>query len=127
LTDTFRGVRHRSGSASTSACIVTPNPGPLVRGTIAAFHADPDDPVTVAAALAGRMPGTSAGELEALAALGSPGPLFSVPSFVVRSSYVAISPCDDRCYAGEVVIRPDAQGEVAQLSGELFTLRQIAT
>jgi hypothetical protein len=31
FTNTLRGVRHRSGSASTSACIVTPNPGPLVR------------------------------------------------------------------------------------------------
>ena len=96
----------------------------LVDGTIAAFHADPDDPVAVAAALAGRMPGTSAGELETLAALGSPGLLFNAPSFVVRGSYVAINPCDERCYAGEVVIKPDARGEIVQLSGELFTLRR---
>src|SRR5690242_15861357 len=64
----------------------------VVDGTIAAFHADADDPVTVAAVLAGRMPGTSAGEL---AALGSPGPLFSAPSFAVRGAYVAINPCDE--------------------------------
>jgi hypothetical protein len=31
FTNTLRGFRHRSGSDSTSACIVTPNPGPLVR------------------------------------------------------------------------------------------------
>jgi hypothetical protein len=99
----------------------------VVDGTIAAFHADADDPVSVAAALAGRMPGTSAAELEALATLGSPGPLFSPPSFVIRGAYVAINPCDERCYAGEVMIRPDARGGIVQLSGELFTLRRVTT
>jgi len=33
FTNTLRGVRHRSGTASVSACTVTPNPGPLVRGS----------------------------------------------------------------------------------------------
>jgi hypothetical protein len=33
FTKTLRGVRHRNGSSSTSACMVTPNPGPLVRGS----------------------------------------------------------------------------------------------
>ena len=31
LTNTRRGLRHRSGASTTSGCIVTPNPGPLVR------------------------------------------------------------------------------------------------
>jgi len=33
FTNTLRGVRHRSGSVSASSCMVTPNPGPLVRGS----------------------------------------------------------------------------------------------
>jgi hypothetical protein len=118
----LRIIVHATARGPRSATAVSEM---LVDGTIAAFHADPDDPVTVATALAGRMPGTPADELEALAALGSPGPMFNTPSFVVRGSYVAINPCDERCYAGEVVIRPDARGEIVQLSGELFTLRRV--
>jgi hypothetical protein len=33
FTKTLRGVRHRNGFSSASACIVTPNPGPLVCGS----------------------------------------------------------------------------------------------
>lgn len=38
---------------------------------------------------------------------------------------VQISPCDERCHAGEVTIRPDAQGQFPQISGELFTVRRV--
>jgi hypothetical protein len=51
----------------------------------------------------------------------------SAPSFVVRGAYLAINPCDERCYAGEVMIRPDARSGIVQLSGELFTLRRVTT
>ena len=33
LTNTTRGVRHRSGAVSVDSCTVTPNPGPLVRAS----------------------------------------------------------------------------------------------
>jgi len=33
FTNTLRGFRHRNGSAEASSCTVTPNPGPLVRGS----------------------------------------------------------------------------------------------
>jgi hypothetical protein len=36
-----------------------------------------------------------------------------------------VNPCNERCYAGEVVIRPDAQDGIVQLSGELFKLRRV--
>jgi hypothetical protein len=71
------------------------------------------------------MPGMSVGALETLVALGSPGPLFSAPVFVVRGSYLTVNPCDERCYAGEVVIRPDAQDGIVHLSGELLKLRRV--
>src|SRR5487761_597674 len=38
FTKTLRGVRHRSGSSSTSTCIVMPNPGPLVRGSPSCWY-----------------------------------------------------------------------------------------
>jgi hypothetical protein len=64
-------------------------------------------------------------ELEALAAGSVPGPLFSPSAFAVKGAYVQISPCDERCQAGEVTIRPDAHGQYPQISGELFLLRRV--
>jgi hypothetical protein len=84
----------------------------------------PNTAAEVAAALAPHMPGVEAADIRALAAMSSPGPLFAAPPFVVKGSYVQINPCDERCYAGQVTIQPDAQGQFPQFSGELFTLRQ---
>jgi hypothetical protein len=52
--------------------------------------------------------------------------LFSGSPFALRGSYLQISPCDDRCYAGDVTIRADAAGRFPEISGELFTLRRVA-
>jgi hypothetical protein len=52
----------------------------------------------------------TAAEVEALAAGSVPGPLFAPPALHATSDYVQISPYDDRCQAGEVIIKPDAHG-----------------
>jgi hypothetical protein len=99
----------------------------LIDGTIAAFHpgATASDAAAVAAALAPRMPGVAVADIGRLAAVSAPGPLFTTSPFVVKGSYVQINPCDERCYAGQVTIQPDAHGQLPQLSGELFTLRRL--
>lgn len=80
----------------------------------------------MAAAVAPRLAGVAESEIEALAAGSVPGPLFTSPAFVVKGSYVQVSPCDERCQVGEVVIRPDAEGQHVQISGELFAIRAAA-
>jgi hypothetical protein len=100
----------------------------VVDGIIAAFHAGLGHgaaATAVAAALAPRLPGMTVPDLEALAAGSVPGPLFSSSAFVVKGAYVQISPCDERCQAGEVTIRPDAGGQYPRISGEIFALRRI--
>jgi hypothetical protein len=98
----------------------------LVDGIIAAFHAGADAAGAAAAAavLAPRLPGMTEAEIAALAAMHSPGPLFAASPFVIKGSYVQISPCDERCQAGQVTIGPRAEGPFMQISGELFTLRK---
>jgi hypothetical protein len=100
----------------------------VVDGIIASFHAGlghGPDAAAVAAALAPRFPGMTEPDLEALAAGSAPGPLFSPSAFAVKGAYVQISPCDERCQAGEVTIRPDGDGQYPQISGELFLLRRV--
>jgi hypothetical protein len=95
----------------------------LIDGTIAAFHAGDLRAAEVAAVLALRMPASlavSRGELEELAALNSPGPIFQRSPF--SGPNASISPSDERCYLGEVEIRPDARGKETETSGELFAL-----
>ena len=98
----------------------------LVDGIIAAFHAGASavGAAAAAAALAPRLPGMKETEIAALAAMGSPGPICATSPFVIKGSYVQISPCDERCHAGQVTIKPDAEGQFPQISGELFTLRR---
>jgi hypothetical protein len=110
---TPRGPRHAAAVSET-----------VVDGIIAAFHAGLGHGAA-AAALAPRLPGMTVPDLEALAAGSVPGPLFSSSAFVVKGAYVQISPCDERCQAGEVTIRPDADGLYPQISGELFALRRV--
>jgi len=99
----------------------------LVDGTIAAFHgaASATDAAAAAAVLAPRLPGMDEAEIAELAAMKSPQPLFSGSPFVIKGSYVQVSPCDERCQAGQVIIKPDAEGQFAQFSGEVFTLRRV--
>ena len=98
----------------------------LVDGVIAAFHAGASAAAAAAAggALAPRLPGFSETEIAALAAMRSPGPLFAASPFTIKGSYVQISPCDERCQAGQVTIKPDTEGHLAQISGKLYTLRR---
>jgi hypothetical protein len=100
----------------------------MIDGTIAAFHqaVSPAAAATARAALALRMPSVDGAELEALAAGSSPGALFPGSALVIKGSNIQINPSDERCIAGQVTIRPDAQGPVPQLSGELFTVRPAA-
>jgi hypothetical protein len=98
----------------------------LVDGIIAAFHAGASaaGAATAATALAQRLPSMTETEIAALAAMHSPGPLFAASPFVIKDSYIQISPCDERCQAGQVTIGPGAEGPFMQISGELFTLRR---
>jgi hypothetical protein len=98
----------------------------LVDGIIAAFHAGASaaGAAKAATALAPRLPGMTEAEIAALAAMDSPGPLFAASPFVIKGSYVQISPCDDRCQAGQVTIGPGAEGPFMQISGELLSLRR---
>jgi hypothetical protein len=99
----------------------------VIDGTIAAFHAGTSaaGAVAVAAALAPHLPGVEPAAIQALAAMSSPGPLFTTSPFVIKGSYVQISPCDERCDIGQVTIQPDAHGPLPQLSGELFALKPV--
>jgi len=97
----------------------------VIDGTVAAFHAGAENPPLVASALASRMPGIPQAKLEELVAADSPRPLFDASPFIVKGTYIQISPCDEQCYAGDVEIRPDALGRRVELSGELFTLRRL--
>jgi len=96
----------------------------LIDGTVAVFHAGAGNAAVVAAALAPRMAGMALGDIEALVAMNSPGPFFGTSPFVVTGRRVQINPSDERCYAGQVTIRPDAQSQSVEISGELFTLRR---
>jgi hypothetical protein len=57
-----------------------------------------------------RLPGTLPRGLESLVGASSSGALFGGSPFVLGGSYLQISPCDDRCYAGDGTIRADAAG-----------------
>jgi hypothetical protein len=98
----------------------------LVDGIIAAFHAGASAGRAAAAAtaLAPRLPGTTETEIAALAAMQSPGPLFAAPPFVIKGSSIQISPCDERCLAGQVTVGPARKARSCRSAGELFTLRR---
>jgi hypothetical protein len=118
-----RVVVHSTSRGPRQAAAVSET---VMDGIIAAFHdglGHGPAAAAAAAALAPRLLGATVSELEAFAAESVPGPLFTGPAFVVKGTYVQISPCDEQCQAGEVTIRPDADGWYPQISGELFTLR----
>jgi len=117
----LRIVVHATGQGPRSATAVSEN---VIDGTVAAFHARASNPALIASALAPQMPVISQTELEELVAADPPRPLSSASPFIVKGTYIQISPCDERCYAGDVEIRPDARGRRVELSGELFALRR---
>jgi hypothetical protein len=117
----IRLVVHGTKGGPRSAVAISET---FVDGVIAAFHGSAESPALLAAALAPRLPGTTPDEVERLVALEWPGALFMSSPFAAKGSFVQISPCDERCYAGEVTITPDAEGRLVEISGELFTLRR---
>lgn len=95
----------------------------LVDGTIAAFHNDGYSDALLSAA-ASKFPGVAVDELRR--AFDHPvGPLITTPAFRARGDRIQISPADDRCRLGELIIREDSTSPWPQLSGELFTIRSI--
>jgi hypothetical protein len=98
----------------------------FVDGAIAAFHARAANAGAVARLLSRGIPGASPELLETLVSTDGPGPLFATSPFMIGGTSVQISPCDERCYAGEVAIQADASGRLVEISGELFTLRRTA-
>jgi hypothetical protein len=115
----IRVVLHATARGPRSALAISEN---LVDGIVAAFHAPPTDSATVAAALGRRIMSASLRELEGLVAHEC-GPFFATSPFVIHGPYVQISPCDERCHAGEIQIRPDGRSRLGEISGELFTVR----
>jgi len=94
----------------------------VVDGIIAAFHNDcfSND---LLAALAPKLPKIPTDDLRR--ALDQPiGPLFDTPAIThSKADFVQISPADERCRIGELVICNDSTSQWPELSGELFTIR----
>jgi hypothetical protein len=97
----------------------------LVDGTIAAFHSDQASEMLLSIA-ASKLPGVSFEELRH-ALKHALGPIFSTPALLIAGGRLQISPADERCRMGEVIIRDDSTSAWPQLSGELFTLLPIRT
>ena len=118
------GVRikvHAARNGPRSAPVISET---FVDGVLAAFHEPPASPQIVAEALAPRLGGIAADELEQLLGLRWPGILFAGSAFVQTGNFIQISPCDERCQAGEVSITADSAGSHVEISGEILTLRQ---
>jgi hypothetical protein len=93
----------------------------LVDGTIAAFHSDGFTDA-LALALGAKLPRLTADELRRALSCQL-GPLFPTPAIRTKGSFVEISPADERCHIGELVILPnDSTSRWPELSGELFTI-----
>jgi hypothetical protein len=99
----------------------------LVDGALCALHAGAaeKDATAVATALATKLPGV---DPAALVELVTQRPVVLPGSpFRAVGSGVQLSPCDERCDAGEVSITRDFSLGVVETSGELFTLRRCET
>ncbi len=95
----------------------------VVDGIIASFHNDRYSE-KVFSALAPKFPQVGSEELRA--ALDSPiGPLFDSPAICTKDRFVQISPADELCRIGELMICDDSTGRWPELSGEIFTIRPV--
>jgi len=65
-------------------------------------------------------------QLEDLLSVRWQGNLFLRSPFNVTTTYFQIPPDDERLYAGEVAIVPDARSRQVEISGELFAPRRSA-
>ncbi len=94
----------------------------VVDGIIAAFHNDTfsDDAFR---ALVPKFPTIPADDLRR--ALDRPiGPLFDTPAINhSNNGFIQISPADERCRIGELLICNDSTSQWPEMSGELFTVR----
>ena len=118
------GIRiavHATRNGPRSAPVISET---FVDGVLAAFHEPSRSPQRVAEALAPRLDGIAAEEIEQLLGLRWPGALFEGSALVQAGKFIQISPCDERCQAGEVSITADSQGPHVEISGEIFTLRR---
>jgi hypothetical protein len=116
------GIRlnvHATPRGPRSAPVISES---LVDGVFAAFHGSPPSRRLIAETLTQRLPGTAADEIEHLLGLNWQGVLFWNSAFVQAGSYIQISPCDERCLAGELSITVDSHGPHVEISGEVFTL-----
>jgi hypothetical protein len=113
----IRIVVHATPQGPRSAPVISEA---FVDGAIAAFHGPPPNPGLVADALASRLRGTSPRELERLLSLRWAGNLIPRSPFDVTPTYVQVSPCDERCLAGEVTIARDSRSRAVEISGELL-------
>jgi hypothetical protein len=118
----IRIVVHATAQGPRSAAVISET---FVDGVIAAFHGPPPNAPAVAAALLSRLRAVAPGDVEQLVDLRWDGNLFAKSPFNVTPTYVQISPCDERCVAGDVTIVNDSRGRSVEISGELFRLRPI--
>lgn len=121
--DQLLGIRlmvHATKLGPRSAPVISET---FVDGALAAFHGVPPDPRLVSESVARKLAGSTVDHVEQLVSLEWPGNFFPRSPFNVTSTYVQVSPDDERLLAGEVSITPDAQGPHVEITGELFTLR----
>ena len=95
----------------------------IIDGVIAAFHSDRYSEELFEAILP-KFPRVDADELRT-ALLHQIGPLIATPAMQLTPNYIQISPADERCRLGELIIRQDSSCSYPELSGELFTVRPI--
>jgi hypothetical protein len=97
----------------------------LVDGAISAFHTDGYS-LELIETLGPKFPGVTKDQLRR--ALDHPvGPLFGTAAIRAHGGFIQFSPADERCRVGELTIRNDSRSQWPELSGELFTIRQIET
>jgi hypothetical protein len=117
LDDQPFGIRltvHAAKQGPRSAPVISET---LVDGVIADFHGPLPRPRVVAEALSPKLRGSSVDQLQQLLSLRWSGNLFRRSPFNVTPTYVQVSACDERLFAGEVTIVPDAAGRTVELSG----------
>ncbi len=95
----------------------------LVDGVLCALHAGAPatDQGRVAELLAAKIPSVSQERLSDLV-VERPA-LFAGSPFLLSGSRVQLSPCDEFCDAGEIVIQPDPTVSTLQVSGRVYTLK----
>jgi hypothetical protein len=119
----LRLVMHATRTGRRSAAAISER---LVDGVVAAFHAReprPEAAASFAATLTAKAPAILAAEVIRLVMSDGPGPMFMTSPLGWNGRTTRLNPADERCHAGSVTVRRDARGPVAEISGELLTLK----